>query len=336
MNCVECGADTEPGPLCQKCQLEKRKRPVIPEFVDLTVCGGCGATLSGGTWREVELEDAAAAVIATGLEKKVDLAGVKVELEEEASNIYFAKVLVRSRAGGAVQRDELSCRLRLQVGTCETCGRLSGNYFECIIQIRADGRLPSEDEVEECRSYVEKRIDAARSGDRTVFLSKAEEVKGGLDMYLSSNQLGQGIARDLADRRGAQYSASNELFGQKDGREIFRMTFLVRLPSYWQGSFAVLGERIVQVHNIGPKRTALRYLDTWEDVSLTNKDLAGTRVLGGGEMVREAVVLAETETEVQLLDPDTNKVVDVVKPRGWRLQGEAAKFVRHDEGFYLV
>jgi len=336
MNCVECGADTEPGPLCQKCQLDKRKRPSIPEFVDLTVCGGCGATLSGGTWKESELEDAAAMVIATALEKKVDLAGVKVELEEETNNIYFAKVVVRSRAGGAVQRDELSCRLRLQIGTCETCGRLSGNYFECNIQIRADGRLPSEDELDETRTYVEKRIDAARAGDRTVFMSKVEEVKGGIDMYLSSNQLGQGIARDLADRRGAQYSAANELFGQKDGREIYRMTFLVRLPSYWPGSFAVIGERIVQIHNIGPKRTALRYLDTWEEASLTNKDLAGTRVLGGSEMVHEAVLLAETESEVQLLDPDTSKVIDVVKPKGWKRQGETAKFVRHDDAMYLV
>jgi nonsense-mediated mRNA decay protein 3 len=241
MNCVECGADTEPGPLCMKCQLEKRKRPAIPEFIDLTVCGGCGATLTGGTWKESELEDGAANVIAAVLEKKVDLVGVKVELDEETSNIYFAKVVVRSRAGGAVQRDELSCRLRLQIGTCETCGRLSGNYFECNIQIRADGRLPSEEELDETRAYVEKRIDSARSGDRTVFMSKVEEVKGGIDMYLSSNQLGQGIARDLAERRGAQYSAANELFGQKDGREIYRMTFLVRLPSYWPGSFAVLG-----------------------------------------------------------------------------------------------
>jgi len=336
MLCVECGAETEPGPLCHGCQLAKRKRPSVPEFVDLVVCGGCGAVLSGGTWKEEELEDATARVISASLEKKVDLVGVKVELEEEDGNVYFARVMVRSRAAGSIHRDELACRLRIQMGTCETCGRLSGNYFESIVQVRAEGRLPGEDELEECRSFIEKRVDNARSGDRTVFMSKAEEVKGGLDIYLSSNQLGGAIARELTERTGAHYDVSKELFGQRDGREIYRMTFLVRLPPYWPGAYVVVEERVARVRGLAAKRTMLRWLDTWVEEGIPTRELTNVRVLGGEEIVKEAVVLAETGTEVQLLDPETNKVVDVVKPEGWEQRGETAKYVRYDEGVYLV
>jgi nonsense-mediated mRNA decay protein 3 len=336
MLCVECGAETEPGPLCRDCELNKRRRPSVPEFVDIVVCGGCGAVLSGGTWKDVEMEDAVAGVISASLAKKVDLVGVKVALEEEDGNVYFAKVVVRSRAAGSIQRDELFCRLRTQSGTCETCGRLSGNYFESIVQVRAEGRLPSAEELEDCHTFIEKRVGSARATDRTVFMSKAEEVKGGLDVYLSSNQLGGAIARELAERTGARYDSSKELFGQKDGREIYRMTFLVRLPPYWPGAYVVVGERVARVRGLAAKRTMLTWLDTWEEEGIPTRELVNVRVLGGDELVKEAVVLAETETEVQLLDPETNKVVDVVKPRGWGQRGETARFIKHDEGAYLV
>ncbi len=336
MLCVECGAETEPGPLCKTCQLVKRKRPSIAEFVDLVVCGGCGAVLSGGSWHEAKLEDATAKVISALLAKKIDLVDVRVELEEEDGNVYFARVAVRSRAAGGIHRDELSSRLRVQMGTCEVCGRLSGNYFQSIIQVRAEGRLPSEEELEECRTFIEKRVDTARATDRTVFLSKAEEVKGGFDAYLSSNQLGGAIARELAERTGSQFDTSKELFGQRDGREIFRLTYLVRLPPYWPGSFILAGERVAQVRGLAAKRTMLRYLDNWNEEGVPTRELAKVRVLGGAEIIKEAVVLAETPTEVQLLDPETNKVVDVVKPSGWEQRGETARYVKHDDGVYLV
>jgi nonsense-mediated mRNA decay protein 3 len=313
-----------------------RKRPSLPDYVDLVVCGGCGAVLSGGTWKEAELEDAAAAVLKDGLAKKVDLAGVKVELEEETGSVYFARVQVKSRVAGTIHRDELSCRLRLQKGTCETCGRLSGNYFESIVQVRAEGRLPGDEEIEECRSFIETRVESARATDRSVFLSKAEDVKGGLDVYLSSNQLGGAIARELAERTGARFDSSGELYGQKDGREIYRMTYLVRLPPYWSGAFVVVGGRVARVRGIQGKRTMLRWLDTWEEEGIPTRELTSVKVLGGDELVKEAVVLAESEAEVQLLDPETNKVLDVVKPEAWRLEGETARLLKVDEDVFLV
>src|SRR5439155_173817 len=75
----------------------------------------------------------------------------------------------------------------------------------------------------------------ARSEDPEAFVSRIEEVHGGLDCYVSTNALAKGLARDLAGAFGGTVTASPKLFGQRQGREVYRVTALVRLPAFQKG-----------------------------------------------------------------------------------------------------
>jgi nonsense-mediated mRNA decay protein 3 len=341
MHCVECGAETEPGPLCRACGALKRRKPRLPEYLDVVACDSCGAVLVDGKWDDAgfasSVERMARGVAEEACEKVgSSFVSVKVTLDEVDERSFLARVLVTSRHGGDTNSDDLEAKVRVQRGTCSTCGRISGYYFESIIQVRAGGREPTAEELASAGEFIQRRVDSMRAKDRNVFVSKLEEVRGGIDAYLSSNQSGKAVSRELADSLGARVTASSELYGQRDGRELYRTTFLVRLPGYWPGAFIVHEGRAAEVGNIGPRRTSLRYLDTWEPASLANKELEGAKLLGGSELVKEGVLLVETNAEVQLLDPDTSKVLEAVKPKGWKRAGETARFVKNEEDVYLL
>ena len=54
-----------------------------------------------------------------------------------------------------------------------------------------------------------------------VFVTKVEAVRGGADVYLSSNTVARTIARELADTFHGTIGSSPKLFGRKAGKDLF-------------------------------------------------------------------------------------------------------------------
>ena len=90
MLCVECGKETEPGPLCPGCAAIKRKRPPMPEYIDVVVCATCGASLQKTGWSDVELDETVEAFLTALLKKQCDLTSVRVKLEQIDDKNYLA------------------------------------------------------------------------------------------------------------------------------------------------------------------------------------------------------------------------------------------------------
>src|SRR2546427_538196 len=113
----------------------------------------------------------------------------------------------------------------LDIERCTSCGSFGkerGRYLEGTLQVRGDGRELTPQEMRGVRTFVIARVD--RAGDPAAFVSRIEEVHGGLDFYLSTNALGKALARELSESFGGSVSSSPKLFGQKQGREVYRVT----------------------------------------------------------------------------------------------------------------
>src|SRR5881396_864917 len=197
MFCVECGAE---GPtyqgLCARDFL--RKHPVVapPEVLDIERCSSCGSFRSKSGWSKIDRE-----LALTGLLRE------------------------------AIQ--DFRVRVRIKPSLCDSCQKQRGRYFEGVLQVRGDGRDLTSQEMRAVRTLVSARVD--RAGDPAAFISRIEEVHGGLDFYLSTNALGKTLARELSESFGGSVSSSPKLFGQKQGREVYRVTSLVRLGAFHTG-----------------------------------------------------------------------------------------------------
>ena len=280
MFCVECGRD---GPtvdgLCTSCF--ERKHPVIepPSAVDLPRCQHCGSLRLASGWGRMALEIAIPQVLQDQVAVRPPFRRATfthVAREEDASN-YALTVKAVGRYEGLEIVQDFHTRLRLKPTVCETCQRQDGRYYEGILQVRGAGRELTAKEKREIRTLVQAQADRGReaAGD---FVSRTEDVRGGLDFYVSSNALGGRLAKQVASAYGGTIATSPKLYGQRKGKALYRVTTLVRLPAFQVGDVVRVKETLSEVLEVAPF-LILRDLATGEARRFKAKDLRRARRL---------------------------------------------------------
>lgn len=278
MFCVECGAE---GPVyqgvCASCFAKKHPLVEPPANLDVPRCQTCGAFHFRSGWSRVDLDMA----IPQLLREKVralppfeHVAFTHVAREEDANN-YFLTVKASGRFEDLRQVQDFHVRLRIKPSVCDTCAKQAGRYFEGILQVRAEDRDLTPAEVRAVRTLVLSRVERGRD-EGGGFISRTEEIHGGLDFYVSTNGLGQRLAKEVADAFGGTVRASPKLFGQRQGKEIYRVTTLVRLPAFEVGDVVRHKSEVTEVVSLRPF-VELRNLITGERRRYKTKDLRGLR-----------------------------------------------------------
>jgi nonsense-mediated mRNA decay protein 3 len=278
MFCVECGAE---GPvyqgLCTICF--GKKHPVVepPTNLDVPRCQRCGAFHFRSGWSHVNLD----ATILQLLRERVkalppfDHVSFTDMARREDANNYLLTVKAMGRFEDLRRVQDFHVRLRIKPSLCDTCQRQGGRYYEGILQVRADGRDLTAQELRAAQTFVSARVERGRAGGPE-FVSRVEQVHGGLDLYVSTNALGTRLGRELAEAFGGTVSASPKLYGQRQGKEIYRVTTLVRLPAFRIGDVVRHKEDLTEVLALRPF-VELHNLSTGDKLRFKPKDLRGLR-----------------------------------------------------------
>ncbi|MFP4196500.1 MAG: 60S ribosomal export protein NMD3 [Thermoplasmatota archaeon] len=340
MFCVECGRE---GPtyegLCGPCYLDRHRFAHIDEKVDLYRCGHCQEFCIDGEWTQIDsLEEAVsqAAVRALRVREDVSVQDIQVSIHPQDGSNLLVHLTLEMGFQDLEKTEELETKVRVKGTSCPRCSRIKADYYESILQIRSRDRSLGQEEKDEILDHIGSRLEEESRDNRDLFVSKLKELHGGLDVYLSSSHMGKTLSRELAAMYGGQLKESSTLVGQKEGKEVYRITFLVRLPAYRPGDIISHGARMYQVGGVGAKSTRLVDLVTHEASRVENTDLLDVMVRGHGSDIDEAVVVSESEGEMQLLHPTSYRMVEVRKPPGYRGEGDTVRvFTREGEVFLL-
>ncbi|MEM3059015.1 MAG: NMD3-related protein [Methanomassiliicoccales archaeon] len=340
MFCVNCGRE---GPLyenlCASCFLEKTQFTKIPDHVDLVQCTLCDDFLLDRSWRAYgSIEEAASelAVQSISIRRGALLSDSSVKIVQKDERNYGLEIEAEVRMGNLEKRERLSTVVRIKKGLCQRCSRIKGSYYESIIQVRTREREFPKEEMEAMLSEIETLVEKASNRSRDAFISKVEEEQGGFDVYLSSSSLGKAVSREISRIYGAEFKESPKTVGRKDGRDVRRLTYLVRLPSYRAGDVIRHKGVLYCVQGISPQGVRLARLETHESVVLSGSELESARVLARKEDIEDAVVLREEEKELEILDPWSLKPVVIKKPSGYRRREKTARILVLDDQIYLV
>ncbi len=339
MFCVRCGREGSTyESLCVECFLENTRFTSISDHVDLFTCYHCKEFQIKGRWKRISLDEAIreVAMDAIVVRRGSELAHVRSEVTEADPRNYHVRIFSDVEHGDLKMKEELHTIVRLKNTVCPRCSKIIGNYYESIIQIRGRERKLSEGQKERIYTALRKRVDEAQEENREMFISKLEEVPGGFDAYLSSISLAKSISKELGDRFGGEVKESSTLVTQKDGKDVYRVTYLVRLPSYLRGEVVSLKGKPHLVVSIASNSTKLLNLKTHEPINLPNADLYEVKVLAHRKDILDAVVLTETDKELQIMHPVSFNTIEVRKPPGFKREGETVKVVIHEEETYLV
>ncbi len=340
MICIECGKEAELyDNLCEDCFKAKTQVITVPALIDLKLCIHCGARERGKQWLDMEsLEEAVETTVLDNILLNDDIESPKYEFKFDFEDEKNARVnlIAFINIKGLGIRSEHNIKVRIKNAVCSRCSKIAGDYYEAIVQLRADERELGADELEKATSLIETEAAAMQQNDRNTFISKIEKVHGGLDLYIGSTQGGRNLAKTLAGSFSGKTSSHPSFAGHKDGHGIYRTTFLVKIPRYRKGDIVEVNKKIVKV--LGFKTSKVTVLDLAEGLKIYLKpaEFQNAKLIGNDELLQDAVVISETKRELQILDPDTYKTIDVVKPRNFKCVGDTVKIIKYGENVFLM
>ncbi len=339
MFCVECGKEGELyQSLCVECFLGKNVFITIPKQIDTEVCAHCGAWRRGKSWVSYEGEKLIEEIVIENAKRHKDVDGLDVHIssEFEDENRVKVKVITHANVLGLKTEEKHETRIRYKKIVCDGCSKQHGGYWEAKVQLRGSKRGLSDDDLEKALELVDILLGGRGKKDKGSFITKIEKIHNGLDFYFGSKSLGKVISKKLASGFGGEVKESHKLMGRKDGKDIYRTTYAVRARGYRAGDFVELDGRVSRVLSLSTNKVLLSALDTGKNISLRIEGLKEAKLLGGNEIIKDMVVVSKSENEIQVLDPDTLKTVEVVLPEDFEVRGESVRVVKSDAGYFLV
>lgn len=288
--------------------------------MEVTVCRNCGACRIDGDWVHEDVET----TIKNFLEEHIKHPGIKnfkVEIDED-------KAICTGEFHGFPIREEGHIDIKIKNSICDTCSRMVGGYFEAVLQVRKEGGEMSEEELKTSDEVVYKKSSEYPEG----YVSQRERIHGGVDYYIGDKKMAASAARILNDMFHGETGISPSLVGMKDGREVYRNTYVVRIPEYSKNRYVEVDGRVYKVFDMG-KRIGLVDMENGERKYFYRNKMSKAKVMDVNEL--EVIVVSKKENELQILDPENYKTVVVSKPESMEV-GETVKIVKWKDRIYLA
>lgn len=341
MFCVKCGREMDSdgvNGLCMECYLGGRTMMRLPHHTDLERCTNCGEYRFGDRWVAMGLEDAveetALSSMQIALDGKVEAAGAMSEAQDERT--YKVTVEADISVNGCMVTETADTLIRLKNTVCRKCSRQLGNYYEATLQIRSGEKDLSDGLRDEVVRRVRDSVEIQSRTNRQLFITSVKQVPGGVDILLSNISLGKGLAKELADAYGAETKESASLVGMSsDGIDIYRLTYLVRMPAYHVGDILEWNGAPCKLQSVGRSGGKVVSLTDFRESSVRRSDLKDMRIVSKCDDLREAVVLSRSDGEVQVMHPSTYASTDLRVPKGAEI-GDTVVTVQDDDVLYFV
>ncbi len=324
--------------LCMNCFLDGRKLITMPHHVDLIKCSNCNEFSVGDQWVKKELDDAIIDIALSTMmiipEAKLVAVGPMIEKQEDKT--FVVHIQADLDVNGIKVSDEGSIIVRLKNGVCKRCSRQLGSYYESIIQLRTGEKNLSDDLREEVVHWVKKNVDIQAKNNRDLFITKIQKAVGGVNFYLSSTSMGKALTRELADIYGADVKESASLVGQtSDGQDMYRVTFLVRLPAYHVGDVIQYNGKPYKLTAINKTGGRLTDLATFRDIPVRKNELSEVKILFKEKDISDATVVSTSPKEIQILHPGNYSTVDIRIPENTDV-GETVKVIEVEDELLFV
>lgn len=321
--CPRCGRPSEDRGLCGACRVAQLRWFSCPARIVDVFCPSCGARKEAGLWVETHIprEDLARDLVRRKIEIMPELRNpeISISIRESGSNRSVADCRISGTLFGELV--EGSCRIGIvwQKEQCDRCSRMSGNYHEGVVQVRANGRKPFPWEIRNAERIARETEQAlAASGERLSFIADLEETPDGLDITIGSQRIGHEIAMAIVRAMGGRSSTHPKLVGERAGKRLYRVTYLVRLPKYSRGDVIMVHGRYAEVQGIDGHDVRVIDVASGQQRSVPEQKIEA--LIGN---VRDAVEYLVTFREgdaIGILDPVTGESTECRIPPGMQVK----------------
>ncbi|MFA7198195.1 MAG: 60S ribosomal export protein NMD3 [Methanoculleus sp.] len=337
--CPRCGQPAEEG-FCPQCRAAEVQLLTCTPRVTAVYCPVCESQKRGKAWSDLHMprEDLIAelAVSATSIHEDAKDIRITVRPEETGPNKTTCTIDVEATLYSVPVRGTCTTEILWQRESCDRCSRISGGYYEGIVQVRATNRRINAYEREVATKIAEQAEESLQqAGGRLSFISDLQETKDGVDITVGTQHLGQEIARMVTGALGGRFTTHPKLVGEKEGKALYRITYSIRLPFYQKGDVVVSRGGYYEVRDIDGQRLRVFDLQSGQGRTLAEDEVV--RLLGNVRDAESAIIVYTQPNVVGLMDPKTY-VTRELDPVAWTfpVEGQPIRVLRDEEQDRLV
>ncbi len=275
--CAICGKDIDKTAphfgMCLECYSKEHPLFELPEKFSIKICIDCGNYTIKEEWFESH-EKEIFSIVENGIRKfllKPYSKEGKIKFSvsfDKNSFVYSSKDMVKSMklVIEGILKDNVSIRyqknvkINLEYDLCKNCSNIrGGTYFLSIIQLRVkdETHINSLTKVlDRTHSHVEKLFEK----DPRQYITKIEDQKNGVDLYLSTNELMNYIVKFLKANYHFIIKRSKKLVGRdsQKGRNLYRFKTLIKFLPLNKNDTIFIEHRQYFVDSISKSKVVLR------------------------------------------------------------------------------
>jgi nonsense-mediated mRNA decay protein 3 len=339
MFCVECGKEKKiyKDGACIDCYIKSHSFTEGPNQLFLNICSHCESYKYKNLWISNSLDNIIKKIVKNNFKIREDFERVKVYLEYiEQKQEINCRINFLGYIDNKEIREEHKISFQLKRTVCDVCSKRFGGYHEAIIQIRTKNRIFSDDELNQIISFVENQIDALQAkGNKSLFITDIGKEHGGLDFYLSDKASAMTIIKKLQGEYGGTIKKSSKNIGMKDSRQIYKMTYLLRIPDFRKNDIISIDNSLYYILSVSEKKIHIINLSNWNKKYLEISYIKKSLILNSKEFIKEVILVSQNENEVQIMHPETYKINIIKKPKAFIYTTEKIKIIEYDDKFFL-
>jgi nonsense-mediated mRNA decay protein 3 len=235
--CVVCGRSDVPvvDGVCAECAAKRALLVHVEGRPVVVLCPTCGARKIGQLWERQGASTLLSPDDLTPLLVIHPEAGVrKIRWTEGGLNPLLRQLeaTVDVVFRGARRTETVKFEVKIEHRTCLDCSRRTGHFYTAVIQLRGALDGPRE-KPPALRARLDRQWETLMGESRKsvkAALSWKEELPEGWDFYLTDTLSARSLARLGKVRLGGTLKESATLWGRKNGQDVYRVTFCLRVP----------------------------------------------------------------------------------------------------------
>ncbi|MFX0027907.1 MAG: NMD3-related protein [Candidatus Hermodarchaeota archaeon] len=275
--CAICGISIdEDSPhfgMCLKCYLKENPLYELPESFSVNICIDCGKYSKKDTWFEPVNDDMISIlqeiILKFILKTQIKNEQIEFLIEINEDDIEYSskdlikavEVLVNGRLKDSKYiSHQQTIKLILNHILCRDCSNLrGGTYFVSILQLRVknDSQL---DLLDKILDKIDDYVKTLYNKDHRHFISKVEDQRYGVDLYLSTNELMNHIIKFLKINHHFLLKRSKKLVGRDNqkGKNLYRLKASIKFLPIAPYDIVIIENEEYIVENITGNKIILR------------------------------------------------------------------------------
>jgi nonsense-mediated mRNA decay protein 3 len=338
--CPKCGKPSETDGLCSQCRIGSTPWFTCDKRVQSTNCPSCGAIKVVNTWTDsvAERSDLGPEIAKSAVHFHSDVKkpSIEVTVRDLTLNRSHAALVLRGILYNKPVEGTCTVEILWHKEQCDRCNRISGSYYEGVVQVRAEGRTPSTFEIQTSASIARQVEDTLQSGgERLSFISDMNEIHDGLDIIIGSQHIGLLISQGIIAQLGGRYTTHPKLVGEKNGRQLFRITYSVRLPRFQKNDVVKSRNRYYEVQRVESHH--LQAIDLKEGTVKSVREDDIEKIIGNSRNAEQGLVVFADGKNMGILDPLSSRTREYPQLKWLEVRaGDQIRLLRDGDQMVLV